>query len=246
MPRPKNNPDFDPAKLESEVLKTVVDLYNSSSNPNHDISFIADELQISDLKARKLLITAGERDKHAYYSSPVATQVQSLRAEGKTIKEIEEIMHLSHASVVGYVPISRTIYSMRELSADAIRVQRCRERQRLCAGFMAEAAGMTRSEEEDYLWSVLAQLAGCIFRTTGRNNRPGLKFTYSIPMGKDGKPTGEMKVNRKEKSITRASVMLAYWNVKGKVVPGPKSMGSVFGASYLYPIFLRLGVCRAE
>ena len=99
MARPKNNPDFDPAKLEAEILKAVVDLFNSPSNPNHDISFIADELQISDLKARKLLITAGERDKHAYYSSPVATQVQSLRAEGNTIKEIEEIMHLSHASV---------------------------------------------------------------------------------------------------------------------------------------------------
>lgn len=57
--------------------------------------------------------------------------------------------------------------------------------------------------------------------------------------------TGELKVSRKEKSITRASVMLAYWKVKGQVVPGPKSMGGVFGASYLYPVFLRLGVCRA-
>lgn len=136
MPRPKNNPDFDPAKLESEVLKAVVDLFNSPSNPNHDISFIADELQISDLKARKLLITAGERDKKTYYNSHLAAQIQSLRAEGKTIKEIEEIMRLSHGSVIGYLPISRTIYSMRELSADAIRVQRCRQRQKLCADYM--------------------------------------------------------------------------------------------------------------
>ena len=246
MPRPKNNPDFDPAMLESEVLKTVVDLFNAPSNPNHDISFIADELQISDLKARKLLITAGERDKKTYYNSSLAAQIQALRSEGKTIKEIEEIMHLSHASVIGYLPIFRTIYSMRELSADAIRVQRCRQRQKLCATYLQEIEMMDRQEEEDYLWSVLVQLSGCIFRTVGRANLPGLKFTYSILLGKDGKPTGEMKVNRKEKSITRASVMLAYWNVKGKVVPGPKSMGSVFGASYLYPIFLRLGVCRAE
>ena len=101
MPRPKNNPDFDPAKLEAEVLKTVVDLFKFPSNPNHDISFIADELQISDLKARKLLITAGERDGHPYYMSPLATRIQGLRREGKTLKEIEEITHLSHASVVG-------------------------------------------------------------------------------------------------------------------------------------------------
>lgn len=64
MPRHKNNLSFDPALLEAEVLKTVVDLFNDLSNQNHDISFIADELQISDLKARKLLITAGVRDKH--------------------------------------------------------------------------------------------------------------------------------------------------------------------------------------
>ena len=46
MPRPKNNPSFDPAKLEAEVLKTVVELFNAPDNPNHDISFIADELQM--------------------------------------------------------------------------------------------------------------------------------------------------------------------------------------------------------
>lgn len=246
MSRPKNNPDFDPAKLEAEVLRAVVDLFIAPSNPNHDISFIADELQISDLKARKLLITAGERYGHTYYTSPLAAQIQALRGVGKTIKEIEEIMHLSHASVVGYIPISRTIYSMRELSADAIRVQRCRQRQKLCATYLQEIEMMNRQEEEDYLWNVLVQLSGCIFRTAGRANRSGLKFTYSIPLGKDGNPTGEMKVNRKEKSITRASVMLAYWKVKGQVVPGPKSMGGVFGASYLYPIFLRLGVCWAK
>ena len=134
MPRHKNNPSFDPALLEAEVLKTVADLFNDLSNQNHDISFIADELQISDLKARKLLITAGERDKHIYYSSPLADQIQTLRAEGRSLKEIEEIMGISHASVVGYLPVTRTIYGMSELSADAIRVQRYRERQALCRG----------------------------------------------------------------------------------------------------------------
>ena len=52
-----------------------------------------------------------------------------------------------------------------------------------------------------------------------------------------------MFVNRKEKSITRATVNLAF--EKGlelkSVVTGPKKLG-VFGASYLYPVFVRLGV----
>lgn len=88
-------------------MKTVIELFNSKDNPNHDISFIADELQISDLKARKLLITAGERDKHIYYSSPLADQIQTLRAEGRSLKETEEIIHDITKENLSQVPASR-------------------------------------------------------------------------------------------------------------------------------------------
>lgn len=52
-------------------------------------------------------------------------------------------------------------------------------------------------------------------------------------------------MDRKEKSITRATVDLAYQKVleMGGIVEGPKKLG-VFGASYLYPVFVRLGVIR--
>ena len=36
MPRHKNNPTFDPAKLEAEVLKTVIELFNSKDRPDPD------------------------------------------------------------------------------------------------------------------------------------------------------------------------------------------------------------------
>ncbi len=54
-----------------------------------------------------------------------------------------------------------------------------------------------------------------------------------------------MKVDRKNKSITRSSVEIAYQKVlelEG-IVTGPKKLG-VFGASYLYPVFIRIGVIR--
>ncbi len=135
------------------------------------ISFIADELQISDLKARKLLITAGERDKHIYYSSPLSDQVQGLRAKGKTVKEIEQVLQISHASVIGYLPISRTIYGMRELSADAIRIQRYRERQRVCQSYMDEIVGLNHDAEEEYLCLVISSFC---YGTIGE----GLKATH--------------------------------------------------------------------
>ena len=55
-----------------------------------------------------------------------------------------------------------------------------------------------------------------------------------------------MFISSKAKSITKVTIMLAYkkaveiQNTKG-YVSGPKELGT-FGASYLYPVFLRLGL----
>ncbi len=81
------------------------------------------------------------------------------------------------------------------------------------------------------LWEALASLAGQPFYTAKM-----LMFTYRIK-------GNEMFVDRKEKSITRATAELAFQKVlalEGKV-PGPKKL-ECFGSSYLYPIFVRLGV----
>ena len=51
-----------------------------------------------------------------------------------------------------------------------------------------------------------------------------------------------MFIDRKEKSITKSSVLLAFQNLvkQGGIIGGPKKLGT-FGASYLYPIFMELG-----
>lgn len=52
-------------------------------------------------------------------------------------------------------------------------------------------------------------------------------------------------MDRKEKSITRATVMKAYGKVvelEGEV-KGPKVLGT-FGSSYLYPIFVKMGLIK--
>ena len=53
-----------------------------------------------------------------------------------------------------------------------------------------------------------------------------------------------------EKNITRATLLLAYQKAveiqrTEGCVSGPKKIG-VFGASYLYPIFLHMGVCTKK
>lgn len=89
---------------------------------------------------------------------------------------------------------------------------------------------------EETLWPALIEHAGELFHTTGRGSKPGVDFYYTIH-------GGEMRISRKEKTITRATILLAYQRataLKG-AVPGPKAL-KVFGASYIYPVFVALGV----
>ena len=115
------------------------------------------------------------------------------------------------------------------------------------------------------LWQAIIDLQGHEFSTSGRGSRPGIQFSYHVkPEGTaagkhyDGESvpgwSNELIVDRKEKSVTRASAELAYQRVlemaaeQGVDVPivsGPKKL-NVFGASYLYPIFLEMGVIRKE
>ncbi len=84
MPRKKSNLDYSRDKLEAEILKTVVEVYESENNKSHSVNFVAENLEISTLKARKLLITAGERagDIKKYYSTELSDAVQRLYYEG--------------------------------------------------------------------------------------------------------------------------------------------------------------------
>lgn len=92
-------------------------------------------------------------------------------------------------------------------------------------------AALRSGHTTEALWNALEALEGEAFLTA-----KGLSFTYVIR-------GGELFVSRKEKSITRATVELAFQRALelGGDATGPKKLG-VFGASYLYPIFLRLGI----
>lgn len=89
------------------------------------------------------------------------------------------------------------------------------------------------SAEEEALWEQLRRHAGETFRTA-----KGLAFTYTIR-------GNELFVSRRSKSITRATVSIAVTRARALkqasgFVEGPKKLG-VFGASYLYPLLVRVG-----
>lgn len=85
------------------------------------------------------------------------------------------------------------------------------------------------------LWESLREYEQKEFQTV-----KGLPFCYEMK-------GNEIFIDRKEKSITKASVALAFKNLvqQGGVVRGPKKLGT-FGASYLYPIFKELGLIKTK
>lgn len=98
----------------------------------------------------------------------------------------------------------------------------------------------------EHLWEAIVIFAGYPFTTA-----KGLKFSYMVKRNRDGSIGNEIFFSRKEKGITRATVELAFRKALElrtdqeipAVVSGPKKLG-VFGASYLYPLFVRLGVIQ--
>jgi hypothetical protein len=226
MPMPKRKPNYNGSHTMQELLTAVCDFYGDpvddrqSEDPDHiSLHDVADRFDITVMKARKLLITGG------LYSTVTSRRVQALHAEGKSTKEIEAATGLKRASINSYLPYAHIVYNLPDISIKAERQKQYRVRKRNNT--------RTDAEKEAKLWQELTYLQGCLFTTS-----TGLDFTYKIH-------GGEMFVDRKEKSITRATVMKAYRRVVelDGAVKGPKVLGT-FGASYLFPIFVKMGLIR--
>ena len=110
----------------------------------------------------------------------------------------------------------------------SVSVASCR---RLCYPSIKGDDAMPTPQE---VWAMLQAHEGETFYTA-----KGLPFHYLI----HGR---ELFVNRKNKSITISTVANALARIEareaaGEAITGPKKIGC-YGASYLYPVFLQLGI----
>jgi len=256
MGRKQKHPEHaaESQRLMNSLLDEVVSLWTSEKEP--ELKAIAEEIEISPAKLRKLLITAGERDNNVYYDSPVAAQIGRLQRDGKTVKEIQEILGLSYTSIQGYLPHTKLIYSLDTMSTEAERIRLYRNRQKAVEEFQIHLGLPNQSL---YLWRTIIAFEGFRFTTSGRGNRPGTKFTYEVskPNTGSGRRYAGEKIDgygnelwiikngqRAEKSISRSTVDLALKNALAQegFVSGPKVLGIPGAGSYLYPMFIRFGV----
>ena len=232
MSRPKKKPDYNPYQVMQDFMTAVADAFGTYDDREDTappgLNAVAAEFGITALKARKLLLTA------VVYSTALSRQIKELHSKKMKIAQIMSATGLSRASVHAYLPYTKIPYNLEELSVNAERIRLYRERKQKCEEFSAKLSALARQpakEQEEELWNILTDLQGCVFLTA-----KGLKFTYKIK-------GGEMFISRKAKSITQATVFMAFLKAMelGGIVAGPKKLGT-FGASYLYPVFVRIGV----
>lgn len=229
--RPKKKPTYNEEMIMQELLSAISDAYltggrgkGTSSASCISLRQVANEFDITLMKARKLLITAG------VYHTEISDEVNELRAEGKTIEQIMERTGLKRSSVHSYLPYTKSIYNLKELSLYAERCRLYRERKKALE-FLREPENDVSIE--DRLWEAIRIFVGYRFTTA-----KGLAFHYTVS-------GNEIMVDRKKKSIVRSSVNIALkkmLDAHGRI-SGPKELG-VYGASYLYPMFQRFGLMQ--
>ena len=243
----------DPKGSMEELIARAVKAAQAPFTPDRkpelpSLRSVAEQLGTTVIRTRKLLITAN------YFTSPTATTVQRLKAEGQSIEEIGAALKLKPAAVYGYLPYENLAYNLSQTTSNADRHKRYRATKKL------KTAVDTCSIEKisAALWQCVCIFSGYPFTTSGRGSRSGVEFTYQVShtLSAGGRHYGGhsipgygneiwLTVNRekKEKSISRSSVELGFQKYlevleKEGTVSGPKKLG-VFGASYLLPLFQR-------
>lgn len=257
MPRRPKKPNHQKVAMQqmNELMDVVVQCWKESEKPT--VLGIAEELELSPAKVRKLLITAGLRDGTVYYSSEVAAQVLSLYQSHVPLREIQNRTGLSAKSVQGYLPYSKTVYGLDSISTEAERIRLFRLRE----GAIDKLREHLMTEDvSEYLWRAIIAFEGYTFTTNGRGkDRSGaVSFRYSVKRsaGAGGRHYqgesvpgygNELFIEGKEKSVSRSTVDLALRNAlevqeREGYVSGPRKLGIPGVRSNLYSIFLRFGV----
>ena len=117
--RPKKKPEYDAEKQFDAFLQELSVAYEEADS----MRGLAQELNITLLKLRKLLITAG------IFTSDICTEINELYKHRKSVPEIMQITGLSRASVHSYLPYTKGLYNAAEISQNAERCRTYKNRQ---------------------------------------------------------------------------------------------------------------------
>lgn len=144
-------------------------------------------------------------------------------------------MGLSYSTINTYLPYTKVVYKMSEISQDAERINRHINRKQA-------VAKMKENCTEENLWQCIIAFQCYPFYTFS-----GLPFSYTLKIGRNGKYTKELFIDRREnsKSLAWSSVKIVFEKAIEKpctVFDRPKAIADVRGVSYSYSLLWRFGV----
>lgn len=131
------------SKITGKQVKAVIDSYIS----NNSILETAKATGVSTVKVRKILITEG------LWESDTSIKIGELLKQGMTTEEIANTLYMSIKNVQAYMPYERGVYGGEELSKEAIRSDKYRNR-------MKKAASMQilKTQDRDTMSERLAEM----------------------------------------------------------------------------------------
>lgn len=198
MARPKKKPEYNSAEIAKQIVEAVTDAYLNPTEGCADeqghtyLNLLAEEFSMTPIKVRKLLITSGA------YETPVSIAVNKLYRDGKTVKEIQQIMGLSSVSVNAYLPYNKAVYKLEDATLTAERLRKYRQRKSAVEKLCVDIKQKNIEQVNQTLWETLLLFEGYPFITA-----KGLRYYYTIK-------GNEVFFTRKEKSVTRATVNIAF------------------------------------
>ena len=137
--RPKKKPDYDRSKEIDDLVQQAVTLFkvpfdDRVKRPQNapSIKTVAEQMDTSRVRLKKLLITAG------YYSTEMSRKVQSLSDQGVSIEEICEKTGLSNAGVNALLPYKRGAYNLKDPPLPAENLRVLRKRKKACENLIQQ------------------------------------------------------------------------------------------------------------
>lgn len=166
--------DYDPEALMRELIDTAAEIYREKG----EIKATALELSLPPGKVKKLLITGNV----LFY--PETKQIQDLMRQGKTMLEIQHIMGLSYSTLHTYLPYSKVIYKMSEISQNAERVKTYKARKSAVDTLMA-------APTEGHLWDCIMAMHNFIDKVEWKETE---KKDYVLYFGRFSEEKGILGV----------------------------------------------------
>ena len=144
-------------------------------------------------------------------------------------------MGLSYSALHTYLPYSKVIYKMSEISQNAERVKTYKARKSVVDTLMA-------APTKGHLWDCIVAFQNYPFYTVS-----GLPFSYTLKKGRNGEYTKELFIDRREnsKSLAWSSVRMAFERAleqQSAVFTRPKELADVRGVSYTFSLLWRFGM----